>query len=197
MNKSLLLESAARELTPKLVRLSETQPTPIVLIDGRAGSGKSTFAETLQSLLFKELEQLPRLVHMDDLYPGWQGLAAGSLYLVDRILRPLRANTRASWQNWDWGAERRGGADIGNGWRELEPGSFLIVEGCGSVSRSSSRLADLAIWVDADKAIRKERFLARDQSRFAEQWAHWSIQEDEFYQTEDSESLCQVRISNS
>ncbi|MEY3662995.1 MAG: hypothetical protein RI919_511, partial [Actinomycetota bacterium] len=61
--------------------VDEGVQTPIVLIDGRAGSGKSTLANALQRRLFKDGETLPRLIHMDDLYPGWGGLAAGAEYL--------------------------------------------------------------------------------------------------------------------
>jgi len=64
-------------------------PTPIVLIDGRAGSGKSTLAAQLQNVLFRDGESAPRLIHMDDLYPGWDGLSAGSDYLNRMILRPV------------------------------------------------------------------------------------------------------------
>jgi len=69
--------------------IASGQNTPIVLIDGRAGSGKSTFAEKLQNLLFREGDSLPRIIHMDDLYPGWDGLAQGAEYLQRAILTPL------------------------------------------------------------------------------------------------------------
>ena len=63
--------------------------TPIVLIDGRAGSGKSTFAESLQQQLFRDGESAPRVIHMDNIFEGWDGLSLGSDYLVRFILNPL------------------------------------------------------------------------------------------------------------
>ena len=51
--------------------------TPIVLIDGRAGSGKSTFAEGLQQQLFRDGESAPRVIHMDNIFEGWEGLSLG------------------------------------------------------------------------------------------------------------------------
>ena len=59
---------------------------PVIAIDGRAGSGKSTLAAMLQNLLFKQGESAPRVIHLDDLYEGWQGLAAGLDYLQRNVL---------------------------------------------------------------------------------------------------------------
>ena len=65
-------------ITKQVLALVEKKLTPVILIDGRAGSGKSYLAAELAERLYKELEVAPRLVHMDDLYPGWEGLRAGS-----------------------------------------------------------------------------------------------------------------------
>ena len=40
---------------------------PIVLIDGRSNSGKSTLAAEVQNLIFKNGESAPRVVHMDEI----------------------------------------------------------------------------------------------------------------------------------
>ena len=81
--------------------------TPIILIDGRAGSGKSTLADALQRQLFRDGETLPRVIHMDDLYEGWDGLDAGADYLQRMILNPLSRGQKAEWQMWDWSLDER------------------------------------------------------------------------------------------
>jgi uridine kinase len=190
------LLSAAQALKPRLLELRESKPTPIILIDGRAGSGKSTFARLLQDQVFQETRQSPKIIHMDDLYPGWEGLTQGSLYMVEQILKPLKQNAKAQWQRWDWNNNVRGGTDPGNGWREFDGHNLLIVEGCGAVTAQSAELADLTIWIEAPRQTRRERFEARDRGVFSNFWASWSAQEDEFYQEQRSEQLCELTVTN-
>jgi uridine kinase len=190
------LLKAAQALKPRLLELRESKPTPIILIDGRAGSGKSTFARLLQDQVFQETRQSPKIIHMDDLYPGWEGLTQGSLYMVEQILKPLKQNAKAQWQRWDWTNSVRGGTDPGNGWREFDGQNLLIVEGCGAVTAQSAELADLTIWIEAPRQTRRERFEARDRGVFSNFWASWSAQEDEFYQEHRSEQLCELTVTN-
>jgi uridine kinase len=129
--------------------------TPIVLIDGRAGSGKSTFAESLQQQLFRDGESAPRVIHMDNIFEGWEGLSLGSDYLVRFILNPLSRRETASWQDWSWVKNER------SSWREFSGGTPLIVEGCGSLTERSKEHADVSIWLEASEETRRERWLKR------------------------------------
>lgn len=177
--------------------LMEHQNSPIVLIDGRAGAGKSHFAKLLAEKLFQSERQLPKLIHMDDLYPGWEGLRAGSQYLNHNILEPINQGKQAHWQIWDWATSTRGAAgEPSNGWRSYDGGNLVIVEGCGSVSEQSRKFAQLCIWIESDLDSRRARFSDRDQGVFDEYFALWSIQEDDFYSQENSQALCDLVISN-
>jgi len=188
---------AVTAITKQVVGLVDKNPTPIILIDGRAASGKSSLAAQLKNVLFKELEQAPRLIHMDDLYQGWEGLQLGSFYLNQQILQPLSAGKPAHWQLWDWQEGERGRADEpGNGWREFSGGTPLIIEGCGAISRVSSELADFRVWIEAPKEIRHARWLERDGEKFNDFWHIWAAQEDEFYQQEKSQQLADLVIEN-
>lgn len=188
---------AVTAITKQVVSLVDKNPTPIILIDGRAASGKSSLAADLKNALFKELEQAPRLIHMDDLYPGWEGLQLGSYYLNQQILQPLSNGKTANWQLWDWQKAERGRADEpGNGWREFAGGTPLIVEGCGALSRVSSELAHLRVWIEAPKELRHARWIERDGEKFNDYWHIWAAQEDEFYQQEKSKSLADLVIEN-
>jgi uridine kinase len=160
--------------------------TPIVLIDGRAGSGKSTFAESLQQQLFRDGESAPRVIHMDNIFEGWEGLALGSDYMVRFILQPLARRETASWQDWSWVKNQR------SSWREFSGGTPLIVEGCGSLTERSKEHADIAIWLEASEEVRRERWIQRE--RHLEKFDFWAAQELDFYAREKSQSLADLVI---
>jgi uridine kinase len=184
-------------ITKLALSLADQTPTPIILIDGRAGSGKSSFAEELRNELFRQSDAAPALIHMDDLYPGWEGLEAGSAYLVQNILQPLSKVRPAAWQKWDWRQGRRGDrSEPGNGWREFSGGNILIVEGCGSLSRQSKALVNLCIWIETAPEERRNRWRSRDDGLFDNYWGIWQAQEDDFYMQEGSSTLADFAISN-
>ena len=160
--------------------------TPIVLIDGRAGSGKSTFAEALQQQLFRDGESAPRVIHMDNIFEGWEGLALGSDYMVRFILQPLARQETASWQDWSWVKNQR------SSWREFSGGTPLIVEGCGSLTERSKEHADISIWLEASEETRRERWIQRE--RHLEKFDFWAAQELDFYAREKSHSLADLVI---
>lgn len=181
------LEAQAQLLVVKLLELVEDRgkPAPILVVDGRAGSGKSTLADAVRRLYFKQGESAPRVVHMDDLYPGWDGLDAGADYLNRLVLAPITKGATASWQEWDWASNERDGA-----WREFSGGTPLIIEGCGALNRVSAELADVKVWLDVEEATRHERWLNREGND--EFWGRWAAQEVEFYAREKSAELADL-----
>jgi uridine kinase len=135
----------------------------LILVDGRSGSGKTTFAASLG---------LP-VLHMDDLYAGWQGLDAGSEYLLE-VLRTRR------YRRWDWASNTRA--------EQHELPDDLVVEGVGCLTRLTRPLAERAIWLELDDESRKRRALDRD-PYFVEHWDDWAAQEDAFLARESPRSL--------
>jgi uridine kinase len=164
--------------------------TPIILIDGRAGSGKTTLAAELQQRLFSEGETLPRIIHMDDLYPGWDGLAAGVEYLNRQVLRVLERGETASWQTYNWQSGQR------DEWKEFSGGTPLIVEGVGALNTFAAERAQLKIWLEVDEDVRHERWTARDGHKFDDFWAPWAAQELDFYAANRSPELADFTCSS-
>jgi energy-coupling factor transporter ATP-binding protein EcfA2 len=145
---------------------------PVVLIDGPSGAGKSTLADALRAQW--PTDASPELVRLDDLYPGWGGLALGSHAVATELLGALRAEGTGRWRSWDWAAGHPGE------WHEVHADRPLIVEGCGALSQASARLAELRVWIAADDAVRKRRALARDHGAFDAHWDMWDAQFAEF-----------------
>jgi len=182
---SLAPDEAARDLAPRLRALiDEAAPAssgdahpdgsgthadpaitprrvPVVTIDGYSGSGKSTLAAALACLL-------PgwQVLHLDDWYPGWDGLAAGA-QVARRICEDLRAGCPSSYEAWDWEADAPGVVvDV--------PVAPTIIEGCGAWDAD----ADLSIWIeDPGEDERRRRALARDGATYAPHWQRWADQD--------------------
>jgi uridine kinase len=172
----------ARELAEQLLALVDDGKTmPILLIDGRAGSGKSTLADEVQNEFFKLGESAPRVIHLDDLYPGWDGLQLGVEYLQRSVLTPLSKREVAHYQLFDWASGER------KEWREFAGGTPLIVEGCGAINRNSIESGDLSVWLEETEEIRKERWMGREGNDA--HWAQWAAQELDFYARERSAEL--------
>jgi cytidylate kinase len=159
-----------------LIAMASTGPRPVVLIDGRSGSGKTTLAARLAPALGAQL------VRLDDLYPGWDGLAAGSEHVRDEVLG------RSRWRAWDWAADRPGE------WHELDASAPLVIEGAGALSAANRALATLGIWTELDATTRKERALARDGESYAKHWDRWAAQEEVFAAREHPRSLADVEV---
>lgn len=155
----------------------------VVLIDGRSGSGKTVLGESLAPLLDAQL------VSLDDLYPGWEGLEAGSEAVHETVLRAAVAGTSApGWTRWDWAHGRAAE------WHPLDPDRAIVIEGCGALSRPNRALATYGIWIELDAAERRRRSSARDHGRFDKFWRPWAAQEDAFIARENPRELADLVI---
>lgn len=182
-------ESAERLLVPEFDAL---------LIDGRSGSGKTSLAARIVRDL-REAGADPQLLRVEDLYPGWDGLAEGSRALADVL-------DRGDYRRYDWHTETFAEQ------HRLDPRIPLVVEGCGAVTganlaaaaRWAERVAELrdagrahgvdegalgaegarrvrSVWLECPAAMRRSRALARDGEMYAPHWERWAAQEQEHY----------------
>ncbi|TAM70215.1 MAG: hypothetical protein EPN48_07365 [Microbacteriaceae bacterium] len=159
-----------------------TCAAPIILIDGPAGAGKSTLADAL--VAGWPFRPAPTLLRMDDLYPGWYGLDAGSRYLHSEVLAPRRRGAPVAWRGYDWASGKRGEQR-----HPVDASRPLIVEGCGTLSVANAPLADITVWLTADDVVRKRRALERDHGGFDPYWDIWDAQFAAFVRREDPVSL--------
>ena len=144
----------------------ESRSPVVVGIDGRSGSGKTALADSLSERLGWPV------LHLDDLYPGWDGLAEAPEILARDVLGPLRTGEAAGYRAWDWAAGRPGP------WVDVPVTSHLVIEGCGTGADPAGELLDLLVWLDAPTDLRRRRALDRDGAAFAPHWERWAAQED-------------------
>src|SRR5512139_62479 len=74
--------------------------TVVVAVDGPSGSGKTTLGDELGVALSAPV------VHMDDIYRGWDGLAESVELVTHDVLEPLARGERAAYTRWDWTHDR-------------------------------------------------------------------------------------------
>lgn len=155
----------------------------VVAIDGPSGSGKTTLAVDVARLLGCPV------VHMDDLYPGWDGLTEGIDLLVAEVLSPLAGGEVARYRAWDWASGRR------DEQRTLLPVPVLVVEGCGSSVGKATEFAAVRVWVEAPKEVRRARGLARDGEAYRPFWDRWARQEEAVFAADATRARADLIVS--
>ena len=169
-----------------VAELIESEPAPrpvVVAIDGPGGAGKSSLAALVAPLL----DDAP-VVHMDDLYPGWDGLARAVPLLVEQVLTPLTRGERASYRRYDW---------VASGWAEtlvVPEHRYVVVEGVGSSTGAARAYADVRVWVHAPAGLRRQRGEARDSGGFTDHWEQWAAQERALYEADRTPEHAHVTV---
>lgn len=159
---------------------------PVVLIDGRAGAGKTTLSRLVAANW--PVSGRPQLIALDSLYPGWNGLDAGVERALHDILRPHARGLLSTWRRWDWELETEAEAHA------VTPALGVIVEGCGALNPATARLADVRVWVDSPTASRKRRALDRDGDGFRPHWDRWAAQEERHIQRDAPRELATLTV---
>jgi uridine kinase len=176
-NPSIAELAAATLATP--ARCGRTR---IVLIDGPAGSGKTTLGERLG------LEMGAQVLHADDMYEGWTGLATLWGILGTRVLEPLSRGEHAGFERWDWVASARAERI------EVPVADALVIEGVGVAQRAARPHASLVIYVDAPWPERLARGVARDGEAMRAEWEVWQCAEEEFLNAEGTSQASDIVV---
>ena len=160
----------------------------VIAIDGRSGAGKSTLALELATALRRH--RPVALFHLEDIYPGWDGLAGGIARYLRDVLDPLRHGEDAVWTAWDWAADSDGER------RTPAAAPVVVVEGVGAGAAAARAGLDALVWVEMDAADRKSRALARDGETYAAHWDRWAGQEEAWLAGDDVPAAADVVVRN-
>jgi uridine kinase len=156
----------------------------LVCVDGPAGSGKTTLADALAEC-FDKLNRRSlrpsgrqsRVLHMDDMYPGWSGLPRIDEQL-DGLLTPLGEGRAGSDRRYDWLAGEYAETVT------VEPVPLLVLEGVGSGTSRFDPLQTVLVWVEAPYDVRLRRGIERDGDVFAPYWEQWAADERDLFARE-------------
>ena len=148
----------------------------MICVDGRAGSGKTTLGHALRRA-GQEVGTV-RLLHMDDLYEGWGGLAEVGGRIRRDLVAPLREGRAGGYHRYDW--YRSAFAE----WCPVEPVDLLVVEGVGSADSSYDDAITSLVWVEAPRELRVARGVGRDGEAVLPQWQRWMEDEEALFARE-------------
>jgi uridine kinase len=154
----------------------------LVCVDGPAGSGKTTLAAAIAASAFDA-----HVVHMDDLYDGWDGLPRIADQ-VEPLLRPLAAGVAGHYRRYDWIAGRYAETVA------VAPCSLLVLEGVGSGSTPWADLVTAVAWVAAPAALRLSRGIERDGAGTREHWLRWMVEEEALFERESTEARADLVV---
>lgn len=160
---------------------------PVAVIDGPAGAGKSTLAAGVARRIGAGVQ----VIHMDDLYDGWGGLADPALldYLNAQLVPQIRAGGQITHRRYDWLA---GGFGPN---RTLPVAEVLVIEGVGAAQPALADVADVRIWVDAPDCDRIDRVRRRDGDLTMPHWDRWRAGEQEHYRRFPTRPDCDLVVT--
>lgn len=158
----------------------------VVAIDGPSGAGKTDFAAALAGRL-----PSAQVLHMDDLYPGWDGLGRAVADLHDQVLAPLARGEPAAYRRWDWQQDRYAE------WHSLPATSLLLVEGVGSGAGPGADLESVLIWLEADRDVRLRRGIERDGETYLPHWWRWAAAEDALFAFDRTRERADLTVNTS
>lgn len=162
-------------------------PTRLVLVDGPAGSGKTTLAGHLAVALGCGV------LHGDDMYEGWGGLPTLWETLGQRVLEPLARGEAARFRRWDWARGERAE------WIEVEAvdargSDALVVEGVGVAGRRARQYASLVVYVEAPWDVRLARGIEREGEALRDEWLRWEAAEEPILSAEGTRAAADIVV---
>lgn len=183
-----MAEAAARTVLEHALRRGPScDDVIVVVVDGPAGSGKTTIA----GLIRREARDRGvscAVISMDDLYEGWEGLRVGGA-AVTALLRALALGESASYRRYNWVAERYDETV------PVPPVSVLVIEGVGSARTEHLDLVSTLVWVEEpDPQERLRRGIARDGRQVEGHWRRWMVQEAELFDEVGTRERADIRL---
>jgi energy-coupling factor transporter ATP-binding protein EcfA2 len=168
----------------------------LVCVDGPSGSGKSTLAAALDRA-FRDRLRPPgtaadpshvRVLHMDQMYDGWGGLAAGMRTVAVSVVGPLSLGEPGRYRRFDWHATAFAEE------RVVAPCDVLVIEGVGAWSSAVRGAVTCLVWTDTPSDVRLERSVARDGEALRERLLAWRAQEEAMFAREQTRAHADVVI---
>ena len=162
------------ELIAALADLCKDKTRPIIAIDGPAGAGKTTLAQEL-FLAFSNKGSV-QLIHMDDLYDGWDNALSKDLSkILKYLVSQHQSKSPAKIQRYNWEISSFGESE------ELPVCDLLILEGVGCGNKELQDHFAALIWMEIDPTVGLKRVVNRDGAQVQGQMEKWLGTQAEYF----------------
>ena len=176
------------QLIEALSEITQGVDQPIIAIDGPAGAGKTTLASTISLALSPRMSTT--IIHMDELYPGWENALGEELTKTLTWLTSChKAKKPLLYSSFNW---------IAN---EFHPpkshgsSQLLILEGVASAQIAIEDSLSTSIWLDLDPAIGYQRVIDRDGEKISHEMTQWLVLQEQHFAADRTKERCEFILS--
>jgi uridine kinase len=161
----------------------------LLAIDGPAGAGKTTFAAKLEEEL--SLKGTVRVIHMDDLYNGWENALSNPLSeILDRISTAHLAGREFvikifNWHTMTFDREEK-----------IAPTDYLIIEGVGAAQQIVRETGATTYWLEIEPEIGLQRVLNRDGAHIEVQMRQWQVDQEKHFARDETRENCEFKLTS-
>jgi uridine kinase len=176
------------QLIEALSEITRGVDQPIIAIDGPAGAGKTTLASTLSLALSPQMSTT--VVHMDELYPGWEYALGGELTKTLTWLTSChKAKKPLLYSSFDWIANEF------NPPKSHASTQLLILEGVASAQLPIEESLATSIWLDLDPEIGFRRVIERDGENISREMKKWLVTQEQHFTADRTKERCEFLLS--
>ncbi len=169
------------ELTAALLDLCKGVTQPVIAIDGPAGGGKTTLAQNLALAFATSLSTT--VIHMDNLYNGWDGaLGEDFASVLSHIVGLHKKSENISYSCYNWSTENFDETEV------VPHSDLLILEGVGSGQSSIRSSLAALIWIDINDSQGFARVIARDGESIRVPMEKWLTLQEQHFRVEGTQN---------
>ena len=176
------------QLIEALAEITRAVDQPIIAIDGPAGAGKTTLASTLSLALSPQMSTT--VIHMDELYPGWENALGDELTKTLTWLTSChKAKKPLLYSSFNWIANEF------NPPKSHVSTQLLILEGVASAQLPIEESLATSIWLDLDPEIGFRRVIERDGESISLEMKKWLVTQEQHFAADRTKERCEFLLS--
>ena len=176
------------QLIEALAEITQGVDQPIIAIDGPAGAGKTTLASTLSLALSPQMSTT--VIHMDELYPGWENALGDELTKTLTWLTSChKAKKPLLYSSFNWIANEF------NPPKSHASTQLLILEGVASAQLPIEESLATSIWLDLDPEIGFRRVIERDGENISLKMKKWLVTQEQHFAADRTKERCEFLLS--
>lgn len=176
------------QLINALTEITSAVDQPIIAIDGPAGAGKTTLAQTISLAL--SLHMSTTVIHMDELYPGWEkALGVELTETLTWLTQSHKAKKPLKYSSFNWAINQFNASHV------VDSTQLLILEGVGSAQRPIEGSLVTSIWLDLDPQIGFQRVIERDGAIITAEMTKWLAMQEQHFAADQTKERCEFLLS--